>query len=121
MLNVRMLVWRTPQVEKQAGERSVLLRRLGNLEDRLELLDQSPLVHGDVRAVEFLQRVDACTRNVRVQHVLLLEVSAVHRLVAGFDLDGHGRLALFADGDGLVFALDRYTVVVSLCCTVACL
>lgn len=42
-----------------------------------------------------------------VQHHLVLKLSAIGRLVSGFDLDCDGRLSLFAERDLLVFALDR--------------
>lgn len=80
-----------------------------NLEHRFELLDESPFVHRDIGAEEFLQRVDTRARDVRVQHVRFFEVTAIQGLVVSFDLDSHGRLALLADRDGLVLALDGYT------------
>lgn len=82
-----------------------------NLENRLQLLDQCPFVHRYIRPVELLQRVDARARNVRVQRVFLLQLTPVQRLVASLDLDGHGWLALLADRDGLVFALDGYPAI----------
>lgn len=82
---------------------------LRNFEDGLELLDQSPFVHRDLWTVEFLQGVDARARDVRVQRVLLLEMTAIQRLVVSFDLDRDGGLALLADGDCLVLAFDGYT------------
>lgn len=80
--------------------------KLRNFEDRLELLDQSPFVHRDLWTVEFLQCVDARARDMRVQRVLLFEMTAVQRLVIPFNLDRDGGLALLADGDCLVLAFD---------------
>lgn len=40
-----------------------------NVESGLELLDKGPFFHGYIRAVELLQCVDTCTRDVRVQCV----------------------------------------------------
>jgi hypothetical protein len=83
---------------------SVLLSR--NIKDRLELLDQIPLIHGDVAPVELLERVDALSRNQTVEGVLFLEVAPVQRLVGAFDLDRNAGRALFADLHGLVVSLD---------------
>nr|POE67125.1 hypothetical protein CFP56_72683 [Quercus suber] len=68
--------------------------------------DQGPFVLVDFVAVEFLQRVDALAGDVRVQGVLLLELTAVQRLVGTFDLDRDRRLALFAERDLFVIAFD---------------
>jgi hypothetical protein len=80
---------------------------LHNVEQTLQMLgDQSPLVLVHLVAVELLQAVDTGAADHTVQHVLLLEVAAIQRLVGALDLDGHRRLALLADGDLLVVALD---------------
>lgn len=84
-----------------------LLPTLLNIEQPLQLLgDQSPLVTLNLVAVELLQTVDTGTADLAVQRVLLLELPTVHGLIGAFDLDGDGRLALLADGDLLVVALD---------------
>lgn len=80
--------------------------RSRNVEDGLELLDQSPLLHSDLSPVELLQGVDTGTRDVRVQLVSLLQLTTVHGLVGALNLDGNGGLALLADCDGLVVTLD---------------
>lgn len=98
------LIWRY----RTPGEAQRLHSR--NVEDGLELLDQSPLLHGNLGSVELLEGVDTGTRDVRDQLVLLLEVTAVHGLVRALDLDGNGGLSSLADWDGLVIALDGCTV-----------
>jgi hypothetical protein len=84
--------------------------RLHNVEALLQLLDQLPFIHADVRPEVVLERVYALTRDKRVQRVLFFQVTAVERLVGPLDLDSDGRLTLFADGDLLVLALDRGAV-----------
>jgi hypothetical protein len=74
------------------------------------LRNQSPLILIHLIAIELLQSIDASTRDVRVQGVLLLKLSAVHWLVAALDLDGDGGLAFLADGDLFVIAFDARTV-----------
>lgn len=92
---------------------------LVDIVQRLQLLDQRPLVHADVGPVEFLQHINALPRDQTVQHILLLELAAVHGLVGAFDLDGHRRLTLFAQRDLLVVTLNRLAVLraeyVSMC------
>lgn len=83
-----------------------LPQRSRNIKQRLQLLDKRPLLITNVGAIELLERIDRLSRNERVQHVLLFQLAAVHGLVRGFDLHRHGRLALFADGDLFVVALD---------------
>lgn len=62
---------------------------LADVEERLQLDDELPLVVGDLLAVEFLQAVDALAGDLAVKGVLLLEMAAVGGLVAAhFDLDG---------------------------------
>jgi hypothetical protein len=46
---------------------------------------------------------------VRVEGVLLFQLTAVHRLVGSFYLDSDGRLALLANLDRLVVTLNRHT------------
>ena len=88
---------------------------LHDIEKRLQCLcDQVPLVLGNLVSVELLKAIDRSTRNVRVQNRLLVELTAVQRLVWSFDLDGNGRLALFAYWDLLVFTLDGCSVIVSM-------
>ena len=79
---------------------------LWDVEQSLQLLHERPFLIADVGAIVLLQGVDALPRDQTVQHVLFLEVPAVHGLVGSFDLDGDGRLAFFADGDLFVVALD---------------
>lgn len=78
-----------------------------NVENGLELLDQGPFLHGDFGSVEFLECVDTCTRDVRVQCVLLFKVTAVQRLVGSFDLDGDGGLTSLGDGHRLMVTFNR--------------
>lgn len=51
---------------------------------------------------------------MRVERVLFFQVAAVEGLVGALDLDGDRGLALFADLDLLVVALDGGTVVILL-------
>lgn len=85
---------------------------LVDVEQRLQLLDQRPLVHADVGAVELLQHVNALARNQTVQHILLLELATVRGLVGRLDLDGHRRLAALAEWYLLVVALDGLSEVI---------
>lgn len=80
-----------------------------NVKHGLELLDKSPFLHRYVGTVELLEGVDTGAGNVRVEGVLLFQLTAVHRLVGSFDLDGDGRLALLANLDRLVVTLNRHT------------
>ena len=73
---------------------------------RLQLLDERPLVVADFRAVVLLERINALPRDERVQGILFFELASIERLVRPFDLDGDGWLALFAEGDLFVVALD---------------
>src|SRR3981081_1608963 len=74
------------------------LAKSRDIKERLQLLDQQPLVITNVGPVELLQRVDARAADQRVERVLLLEVATVGRLMgAHLDLDGHGWLAFLAD------------------------
>lgn len=85
------------------------------IEERLELLDQQPLVCGDVCTIELFEGINRLPRDERVEHVLLFELAAVKRLIGAFDLYGYGRLALFADRDRLVLSFDSGSVTISLC------
>lgn len=89
-----------------SGLQKERVRRSWDVKDRLKLLDETPLLHGDVGAVELLEGVDTGTRDVRVQGVLVFELTTVHGLVASLDLDGHGGLTPLADLDGLVITLN---------------
>ncbi len=77
-----------------------------NIKQALQFLNKRPLIITHIRPVILLQRIDALPRYQRVQHIFLLQVAAVHGLVGAFDLDGDRGLALFADGDLFVVALD---------------
>lgn len=77
-----------------------------NVEDGLQLLDQSPLFHRHLRSVELLQCVDTGTRDVRVQLVLFFQVAAVHGLVGALNFDGDRGLTLLANRDRLVLTFD---------------
>ncbi len=99
--------------EKKNGEEKPkqILQTLENVKQGLQLDDELPLVVGDILAVELLEAVDGGARDEAVEHVLLLELAAVGGLVAAhLYLDGHGGLALLADGDLLVVALDGRAV-----------
>jgi hypothetical protein len=81
--------------------------RLVYIEDGLQLDDQLPLVGRHLFPVEVLEAVDACAGNEAVEGVLFFEVTPVARLVAPhLDLDGNRRLALLADRELLVLALN---------------
>lgn len=83
---------------------------LMDVEERLELDDELPLVVGNLLAIELLERVDGGTGDERVQSVSLFKLAAVRGLRAThLDLDGHGRLALLADGNLLVVTFDGST------------
>lgn len=79
---------------------------LRHIKQRLQLLDEQPLLIADVGTVELLERVDALPRDHRVERILLVQVAAVERLVGALDLDRDGGGALFGVGDGFVFAFD---------------
>lgn len=80
---------------------------LVDVEQRLELDDELPLVVRNLLPVELLQRVDTSSGDQAVERILLLELAAVRGLVAAhLDLDGYRRLALLADRDLLVVSLD---------------
>lgn len=93
---------------------SVLLSpALVNIEQRLELDDQLPLVVRHVLPVELLEGVDALSRYQAVERILLFELATVHGLVtAHLDLDGNGRLALLADRNLFVVSLNTRAVFV---------
>ena len=65
------------------------IRCLRNVEERLQFLDQHPLIIGDICSVELLQSVDTGSTDERVQCIGLLEMSAVSWLMATH-LDFHG-------------------------------
>ena len=81
-----------------------------DIKQLLELHQQLPLVLANIAPEEFFQRVDTLPADGRVQRVVFLEVAAVHGLIWAFDLDGDRGLALFADLDLLVVALDAGAV-----------
>ena len=90
-----------------AGQSIVRMMSLRNVEEGLELDDELPLVVGNFLAVVLLETIDTSTRDLGVKGVFLLQMTAVGGLVtAHFNLDGHGGLTLFADGDLLVITLD---------------
>ena len=84
---------------------------LRNIKHGLQILNQPPLIHANIAPEELLERVDTLPAERRVQRIAFLEVAAVHGLVGAFDFDGDGGLALFADCDLLVVALDGGAVV----------
>lgn len=82
-----------------------------NIKQALESLgNKPPLILINLIAVKLLERIDALPADLRVEHVLLLELTAVHGLIAAFDLDGDGGLALFANGELFVIAFDTSAV-----------
>lgn len=82
-----------------------------NIKQPLQVLrNKTPLVFVYLISVELFQTIDARTRYLRVQRILLFQLTAVHWLIAAFDLDGNGRLALLADGQLLVVAFDARSV-----------
>lgn len=81
-------------------------QRSRDIEQGLQLLDERPLIITNISAIVFLERIDRLPRDERIQRVLFFQLPAVHRLVRAFDLDGHGRLALFADGNLFVVSFD---------------
>lgn len=86
---------------------------LVNIEQRLELDDQLPLVVRHVLPVELLEGVDALSRYQAVERILLFELATVHGLVtAHLDLDGNRRLALLADRNLFVVSLNTRAVFV---------
>lgn len=86
---------------------------LVNIEQRLELDDQLPLVVRHVLPVELLEGVDALSRYQAVEGILLFELATVHGLVtAHLDLDGNRRLALLADRNLFVVSLNTRAVFV---------
>ena len=96
--------------QTHASYRAITLYRFTapsrDIKQRLQLLDQRPLILAHIVSVKLLQRIDRGPRDHRVQHVFLLELSAVEWLVGAFDLDRYRGLAFLADRDGLVLALD---------------
>jgi hypothetical protein len=80
--------------------------RLLNIKYLLQLHHKLPLILRNIIAEELLERIDTLTANRRVQSVFFLEMATVHGLVGAFDFDGDGGLALFADLDLFVVALD---------------
>ena len=80
--------------------------RSRNIKEHLEFLYEQPLFVAYIRPVVLLERIDTLPRNERVQHVLLLELASVHRLVAAFDLDSNGGLTLLAERDLFVISFD---------------
>jgi uncharacterized membrane protein len=63
---------------------------LVNIEQGLQLDNQLPLLIRHVLAIEFLETVDAGTRDQAVQSIRFLKMSTVDRLVsAHFNLDGN--------------------------------
>lgn len=91
-------------------EGKVLRPKSRDVKDGLELLDKNPFILGDLVPVELLQRVDTLTGDFRHELILLFKVTAVHRLVVAFNLDGDGGLALLTHGNSLVIALNGSTV-----------
>ena len=82
------------------------------VEQRLQLDNQLPVVVGHVLAVELLERVDTLTRDHTVELVVLLQLATVGGLgAAHLDLDGHRGLALFTHRDLLVLSLDTRSIV----------
>lgn len=84
---------------------------LRNIKQLLHLDQQLPLLLTNIAAKELLERINTLSTNRTIQRVVLLQVATVHGLIGPFDLDRDGRLALFADLDLLVVALDGGAVV----------
>ena len=82
-------------------------RYLHDIELLLELHNQLPFILADIIPVEFLQCVNALSRDGRVERVLLFQVATIHGLVGTLDLNRHGRLSLLAHSDGLVITFNR--------------
>jgi hypothetical protein len=83
---------------------------LRNIQQLLQLDNQLPLILANIAPKELLERVDALAAHKRVQRVVLLEMATVHGLIGSFDLNSDRGLALLADGDLLVVALDGSAV-----------
>lgn len=80
---------------------------LRNVKDFLELLQQLQRWLRQLILVEFLNHIQAASRDERVEQIALFKMSAVSWLVAAhFDLDCYGRFSLLADLDLLVVALN---------------
>lgn len=80
---------------------------LMHIKQSLESLgNKSPLILINLIPVKLLQRINTPPRNLRVKHILLLELAAVHGLVATLDLDSDGGLPLLANGQLFMVALD---------------
>jgi hypothetical protein len=62
--------------------------RLLNVEQRLELDDELPLIVADILSVELLEGVNALSGDQTVQSLLFFKVTTIHGLVtAHLDLD----------------------------------
>jgi hypothetical protein len=80
---------------------------LVNIEKWLQLDNQLPLIVGYFLAVKLLEAVNASSGDQTVQTVTLLKLSAISGLVTThFDLHRNGWLALLANWDLLVLALN---------------
>lgn len=77
-----------------------------NIEYRLELFDEEPLIGGDLRSVEFFQGINTLPRDQGVNLILLLDMSAVQWLIGAFDLDRRGWLTFLEDSYIFVIALE---------------
>ena len=104
--------WQNPRTNSSnplASSRTLLhvKQPLQMLSNKLPLL----LIH--FIAIKFFQRIDTRAGNLTIQSVLLLQLSAVHRLVWAFDFHSYAGLAFFAERDLLVVAFDGCPVVTS--------
>jgi len=75
------------------------------VKESLQLHDQMPLVLCDFISIELLEGIDAGAADHGIEGIFFIQLAAVERLVGAFNLDRNGRLALFADSEGLVVAL----------------
>jgi len=66
------------------------MQNLIDIEQWLEVLrNQVPLVLGHLVTVELLQCIDRSSRDLRVKDGVLVQLSAVERLVSALYLDGY--------------------------------
>lgn len=74
----------------------------GNVEQRLQLSDQFPVIRSGelvpiilrplafwdlVATIEFLKHVDRLSRDHGVEYILVFELTTIHGLIGAFDLD----------------------------------
>jgi hypothetical protein len=85
------------------------MSNLNDIKHRLQILNQPPLIHTNIIPKELLERINTLPAECRVKRIALFQVPTVHGLVGAFNFDGDGGLALFADCDLFVVALDGRT------------